>query len=525
MKILHALILICAAVMPAAATDLVILHTNDTHSNIDPDSKGAGGILQRKAVIDSVRNAEKNVILIDAGDMVQGTLFFKFFRGDVEYPLFNMMDYDVRVLGNHEFDNGMDELAAHYADYKGARLSANYDFSDTPLKGMFQPYVIRKIGGKKIGIFALNVDPESLIAADNTKGLKFRPIIRTGNEIARMLKHDKKCDVVIAVTHIGYANHADPNRETDVMLAAASKDIDMIIGGHSHTLVDPSDPKSPSSVVNNAEGKPVLIAQTGRYGRNVGEIRVRLDKDKAADGPYISYRLIPVTDRFPAEKLDKRMIEFLKPFRAKVDSINSHVIAKSMYDLNSSAVVGGYPNFAGDFGLVYGRHFADSLTKAGTPVKVDLAIMNTGGIRQHMPVGDVTEGQVLATFPFSNRLEIIAVTGKDLVEAMKVAAARGGEAVSGNVRVVLDQDGKTLLRMIVDGEEVDPDRVYNICTIDYLAGGNDGMRTLANGKKIWQDDKEMSAHMLRYISRHGELGLPIAPDRSPRFVKEASPVK
>ena len=134
--------------LSAAAERLVILHTNDTHSNIESDRNGVGGILPRKAIIDSVRKAEKNVILVDAGDMVQGTLYFKYFRGDVEYPLFNMMGYDVRILGNHEFDNGIDELARNWKKVKGARLSANYDFS--------------KIGFNVIGIFDVNPRLEGL---------------------------------------------------------------------------------------------------------------------------------------------------------------------------------------------------------------------------------------------------------------------------------------------------------------------------------------------------------------------------
>lgn len=177
--------------LSAAAERLVILHTNDTHSNIESDRNGVGGILPRKAIIDSVRKAEKNVILVDAGDMVQGTLYFKYFRGDVEYPLFNMMGYDVRILGNHEFDNGIDELARNWKKVKGARLSANYDFSRTPAAGLFKPYVVKKIGGKKIGFIGINVDPASLISAANTGAMEFRPVIETANHWAEFLKRKR----------------------------------------------------------------------------------------------------------------------------------------------------------------------------------------------------------------------------------------------------------------------------------------------------------------------------------------------
>ena len=228
--------------LTASAKDLVILHTNDTHSLIEPGADGMGGVLQRKAIIDSVRAAEKNVVLVDAGDVVQGTLYFKYFKGDVEYPLMNMMDYDVRILGNHEFDNGLDELAKYYKDAKGARLSANYDFSNTPAKGIFEPYTIKKIDGKKIGFIGINIDPTSLISKQNYEGLVYRDAIEEANKTAALLKK-KGCDLVVAVTHIGYVKENE--KPTDIELAEASKDIDIIIGGHSHTLLMPGDESKP----------------------------------------------------------------------------------------------------------------------------------------------------------------------------------------------------------------------------------------------------------------------------------------
>ena len=248
----------------AEARSLVILHTNDTHSQIDPDAFGNGGVLQRKAIIDSVRAAEDDVILVDAGDVVQGSLFFKFFRGEVEYHLMDMMNYDIRILGNHEFDNGVADIAKYYRQTKSTPLSANYDFSGTELDGIFSPYAIREIGNRKIGFFGINIDPESLIDSSNTGGLKFREIIPVANETAAFLKNDKKCDIVVAVTHIGIVKQ---NRKTtDYELAEASKDIDIIIGGHSHSVIMPGENGDTPSIVMNAEGKPVLVAQTGKYG-------------------------------------------------------------------------------------------------------------------------------------------------------------------------------------------------------------------------------------------------------------------
>lgn len=516
------LALALAAAAPAAGQKLVILHTNDTHSNIDPDG-GVGGILQRKAIIDSVRAAERDVVLIDAGDIVQGSLYFKFFRGKVEYPLLNMMGYDIRVLGNHEFDNGLADMARWYRQAKGSRLSANYDFKGTEAEGIFDPYVIKRIGGKRIGFIGLNVDPRSLIAKAHTEGMRFLPIIETANRTARMLREQKKCDLIVAVTHIGYDNKADAWRETDVKLAAESKDIDIIIGGHSHTLVDPTDPKSPPSVMLNAEGRPVLIAQTGKYGRNIGKIEVDLSKvplRPGADGAAVSYSLIPVTDRFAPEKLDSRMMQFLKPYKKAVDSINAHTVAYVESTLPNGRATGALPNFTGDFGLTYSRHKADSLTRAGTPMRVDAALMNTGGIRQSFPEGALSEGRVLSAYPFSNRVVILEISGADFIEAMRAAARRGGEAVSGNLLVLTDGN-RGVVDVLIDGQPMNPEATYYIATIDYLAEGNDSMESLARGKRVWTDDVELTAPMLRHISEFGERGITIAPDPTPRFRKVA----
>ncbi|MDE6026778.1 MAG: bifunctional metallophosphatase/5'-nucleotidase, partial [Muribaculaceae bacterium] len=438
----------------AGADNLVILHTNDTHSNIDIAPDGTGGVLPRKAIIDSVRRAEKNVVLVDAGDMVQGTLYFNYFKGDVEYPLFNMMGYDIRILGNHEFDNGLEELAKHWKDVKGARLSANYDFSETSAKDIFQPYVIKKIGKRKVGFIGINIDPESLISTDNYKGMKYSDSVEEANRWASYLKKNKKCDLVVAVTHIGYTTDVD--KKTDIDLVKESRDIDIIIGGHSHTFVDPSNPEKTPHWFENADGKPVLVAQTGKYGKNVGYINIDLD-NLGAKG--FDYRYIPVTDRFAEESYDKDMKAFLAPYKQKVDSVNNHQIGISLTDMENNSRTGAYPNWGGDFALWYGRHVADSL-RAQDPdfPEVDFAMVNVGGIRQPMKKGAITEGQILSTFPFSNFIQIVRIKGQDFIDAMKAAAAKGGEAISGNLRVVKHPGGE--VKVVLDGYELNPEKEY-----------------------------------------------------------------
>lgn len=499
-----------------AENRLVILHTNDTHSSIEPDAKGAGGILQRKAVFDSVRSVEKNVIIADAGDGVQGSLYFKFFRGETDYPLLDMLGYDLRILGNHEFDNGLDDLAQAWQKVSAKRLSSNYDFSKTSAKGIFEPWTIRKVAGKKIGFIGINIDPKGLIVEGNYRGMVYRDALSTADSLAAMLKHTKGCDLVVALTHIGYST-SHPEGD-DLRLAAASHDIDIIIGGHSHTLVNPSTMERTSFLINNADGRPVLVAQTGKGGRYVGRIALDLD-NLSAGAEAFDYSLIPVTDRFTPSQLDKRMVKFLEPYKQAVDSVNSRRVGEVRGEMNGDSPTGSFANWVGDFGQWYGNLIADSLSTSGNNFRrPDLAIMNVGGIRNSWQPGPLTEGMVLATFPFSNHFVITDIKGSDLLEALRVAAAKGGEAVSNSVKVTSDDSGN-LLHAFIAGQPLDPEKVYRLATIDYLAWGNDGLATLANGTQVFEDDIEISAPYLRYLRMLDDNGLPVEGESVARFVK------
>ncbi len=508
--------LIAGAALGAVARDLVILHTNDTHSLILPDADGRGGVMQRKAIIDSVKRANKDVILIDAGDKVQGTLYFKFFKGDVEYPLQNLLGVDISILGNHEFDNGLKALADKEKMLKAERLSANYDFTGTPAEGLFKPYAIKSIGGKKIGFIGLNIDPESIIAQANYEGMEFKNVIETANSTAAFLKNKKKCDLVVAVTHIGYTKGND--KTTDPELARASKDIDIIIGGHSHTLIDPENPERYPSIVENAEGRPVLIVQTGKSGKYIGQIRVDLDRLKTSTPADFDYSLIAVTDRFPEDDLDPKIKEFIRPFTDSLQNVTHDIIGEASQDFINGVSTGAFPNWVADFGSWYGNLILDSLRNTDPSVPhLDFAIMNVGGIRNPIPKGPVSVGQIMSTFPFSNRFVILRLSGKDIIETMKVVARKGGEAVSHEVMAVSDADGN-LERVLIDLKEIDPEKIYTVGTIDYVAWGNDDMRSMANGEWIYTDEQELCNPIIRYVKELTRLGLPMMADPNPRFV-------
>lgn len=499
----------------ANSEKIVILHTNDTHSAIDPFPDGAGGALQRKAIIDSVRATEKNVITVDAGDMVQGSLYFKFFKGDVSYPVMNMTGYDIRILGNHEFDNGMKALADKYRFVKANCLASNYDFTGTELEGIFKPYVIIESGNEKIGFIGLNVDPKGIIR-DKNINVRFREILPTANELASYLKEEEGCKAVVAVTHIGYEDFS--GRTSDLELAKSSRDIDVIIGGHSHDLIDPEDSLKTPSVIKNLKGKPVRIGQTGKFGKYIGKITI--DTDRAERDDYIpDYELIAVTDRFPPESLDSPMDCFLMPFREEVKKKYSEVIACCALDMENERT-GGMANMTADIIFEYGKQLLDSLgEKTGEKTNVDLSIMNVGGIRDGLKKGEISTGQILNIYPFPNNVMIIALKGADIIEALKVAAQKGGEAVSENIRVLLTEDGE-FIKVMIDGEELDPLKEYIVATINYLAEGNDDMPSLANNRVVYETQCEVNVPVIEWMKKQNSAGRMVSPDCKSRFVKQ-----
>lgn len=265
-------LLLTATITVYGQKKIVILHTNDTHSRIEPipetdkNAPDKGGVLRRAEYIEQVRRENKNVILLDAGDFLQGTPYYNLFKGKVETESMNMMQYDAATLGNHEFDYGLEGMKEVVEWAKFPILSSNYDFSETILKDAFQPYLILKRDGVKIGVIGINVQPRGLIATDNYMGMKFLDPIATANSFARKLKTVDKCDLIILLSHLGYTS--------DKKLAQESQNIDIIIGGHSHTYMREPD------LVENADGKEVMIYQTAGRGIYVGRIDVELEKMK-----------------------------------------------------------------------------------------------------------------------------------------------------------------------------------------------------------------------------------------------------
>jgi len=259
---------------------LTILHTNDVHSHIDPfpeddpRNPNQGGVSRRAVIIENIRKEEPNVLLLDAGDIFQGTPYFNYYGGELEFKLMSMMQYDLATLGNHDFDNGIDGFYAQLPHAKFDFVSANYDFKNTILDQIVKPYKTFKKAGVKIGVFGLGVELDGLVDKKLYKETVYNDPLEVTKDIVRQLKEDEKCDLIICLSHLGFKYRNEPDKICDVLLAQQTKDIDLIIGGHTHTFLDKP------VIEKNSIGKEVIINQVGCYGINLGRIDFYFSDDK-----------------------------------------------------------------------------------------------------------------------------------------------------------------------------------------------------------------------------------------------------
>ncbi|GAB3498227.1 metallophosphatase [Spirosoma knui] len=269
----------------AKPTSLTILHTNDVHSRLDPfpmdgsRNAGKGGIARRATLIRQIRNEQvagspRQVLLFDAGDMFQGTPYFNLYKGEPEILAMNQLGYDAGTIGNHDFDGGIDNMVTQFGKASFPILIANYDFKNTVLDGRTTPFKVFVKDGIRIGVFGLGIQPNGLIPKDAYRETKYLDPVEIGNDIAARLRNEKKCDYVICLSHLGF-KYEEPT-VSDNVLAAKTRNIDLIIGGHTHTFLN-----APVAV-NNLDGQPVWINQVGFAGINLGRLDLTFERGKAS---------------------------------------------------------------------------------------------------------------------------------------------------------------------------------------------------------------------------------------------------
>jgi len=252
---------------------LSILHTNDMHSNIEPftsgRNKGLGGMHQLSSLIKKVRSEEENVLLLDAGDVFQGTPYFNKYKGSLELKIMSQMGYLASTMGNHDFDNGVDGLARQAKNAEFKLLSANYNFDHTPMKGLTQPYHIFTKGKFTVGVFGLGVELKGLVDPKMYGNTVYEPAVKTAKKISNYLRHEKECNLIICLSHLGLKY--ETNQVSDMVLAEHCSEIDIILGGHTHDFIE-----SPIEI-QSKNGQNTYISQVGWAGIKLGRIDVYLN--------------------------------------------------------------------------------------------------------------------------------------------------------------------------------------------------------------------------------------------------------
>ena len=272
---------VAEASLSTAGTVLTILHTNDTHSQIDPlppndKNAGRGGVARRATLVKKIRRENPNTLLLDSGDVLQGTPYFNFFKGEVEYKAMSAIGYDAGTLGNHEFDNGVASLAAALKFANFDIVSSNYDVKGTPLEGLVKPYVVKTVAGIRVGLLGLGISPVALIEPTSFKGIIYLDPVIAARDTVKILREKESCSLVVCMSHLGLLERPRPGSVGDVQLASQVDGIDFIAGGHTHTFME--------KPVMQAQpcGKQTMIFQVGKSGIYVGRVDFTFRNAKVA---------------------------------------------------------------------------------------------------------------------------------------------------------------------------------------------------------------------------------------------------
>jgi len=454
--------------------DLTILHTNDVHAHYDSFEPWGdvvqGGVGRLKTLVDEIRDEEDNVLLLDAGDQFQGTLFFTVGGAEVVADVMNGLGYDAMCVGNHEFDAGPPELARFIEAADFSVLSANTNATADPdLVGSIRSYVVRNYDCGEVGIIGLTTE-HTATSSSPGPNVRFLDAIDTAQRTADGLTADG-VDVIVALTHLGYAD--------DVELAQAISGIDIIVGGHSHTLLGPgegADGPYPM-VTTSASGDPVLIVTAAEWGKYLGRLDVSFTRDglvsRFAGEPIFIDASIPE---------DPRMVSVLDRYRPEIDALMTQVVGETTVDLNGAReeVRVGETNL--------GNLICDAMLWKTRGLGATIAIQNGGGIRASIPPGEITMGQVLQVLPYGNQITTVTITGAELLAAIENGVSGVEEEAGrfphvGGMRYVFDpavEAGARVMAVDVwDGESesfvpLDSDAIYTIATNNYLADGGDG---------------------------------------------------
>lgn len=518
---------------------LTILHTNDTHSHIEEydgstttcpaESEAAGlcigGVARRATLLADLRASapDGNAILVDAGDSFNGTLYFSVYKGEESARFMNLLGYQAMAVGNHEFDNGPAHLADFLDHVEFPVLSANIDTSAEPLlDGRLAPYTVIDVNGEPVGVIGLTTI-DVPISSSPGPTLKFNDYLSSLAPVLSDLD-GQGIDKIVLLSHIGYGD--------DLRLATQMDGIDVIVGGHSHTLLSSTDPAAAGpypTVVESPSGDPVLVVQAEAYGKYLGQLVVTFD----GGGDILSWEGAPILIDASVAR-DPAIQAIVDEMAVAVNAMRDETIGSTVNLLQGDRSVCRYAE------CTMGNLVADGMRWATQNSDVQVALINGGGLRTSIPAGDISTGSVLEVLPFSNNIATLKLTGVDLLAALENGVSRAESPdnagtgrfpqVSG-LRFSWDATkpaGERIVSAEVQNDDgsyspLDPDAIYHVATLTFLRQGGDDYTIFAE-KAIDPYDfgPSLTETIADYISQHSPLDL--APEGRITRVDGAAPV-
>ncbi|MCW5942502.1 MAG: 5'-nucleotidase C-terminal domain-containing protein [Fimbriimonadaceae bacterium] len=483
--------------------DLTIVHTNDLHAHLEATKrrdKSFGGYARTATVIREIRRTDKNTILLNAGDTFQGTLFFNVYVGLADLAIMNAIGYDAMTVGNHEFDRGPKPLADFAKMARFPIVSANLDLEREPLlKDLIQPSTILEVGGQKVGVIGLTT-PDAANISSPGDNVGFRPVEDSVRRQVAALEA-QGIDKIVLLSHIGY--------EEDVALAPKLRGVDVIVGGHSHSLLGPAveglaPPAGPyPTVAKDAAGETVLIVQAHEWGKTVGKLKVRFD-EKGRVTNWAGSQPVIVDESVAEDPLVSTMVAaFLKPIAAK----SSEVIGRTTSGLSRDRGEQGES--------LMGNAIADAMLEATKKSGAVMAFMNAGGVRAAIEPGEITYGMAIGVQPFNNTLTLLDLTGAELKAALEHGLSKHPTYdgaflhVSSGTRLVFDSNrpaGDRITELIVAGKPWSATAIYRVCTNSFTAGGGDFHDVLKAAKGYRLDTGLLDVDaLIEYLRAHSPL--------------------
>ena len=467
---------------------LTILHTNDVHGRLEPfqyrDNMGlVGGMARRAALIKQIENANKCAITLDAGDFAQGSMFFNIFNGTPDAELMSEAGYDAGTLGNHEFDKGLTFLKDIIKHATYPFVAANIKFTNDPeLQSLVQPYIIKDCQGLKVAIIGLTT--EDLEAEALVKNIEISEATETTKNIVE--KINSQVDLIIVLSHNGI--------KEDIKLAKHVPEVDIIVGGHSHTLLN--QPK-----IFNIGGDKTLVIQAGELGAYLGRLDVKF-KDKEIENYY--YELIPVNEEIKPDKIINNEITILAE---QTRQYSNEIIGQITVPIG-----------------IEGERIRSRLLPAGALVTqaiknnfpdVDVVLQNSGGIRLYSNLGPgaITMGDIMNLFPFDNTIVTLELKGEDLKSVLETSSSllpedNGGFLQSLGLRYTVDtakSQGDRVSSIMINKKPLEPEKYYKIAVNNYIFEGGNGYTQFKNGINIKQSNIMVRDAIVEYIKKHSPV--------------------